>query len=82
MLQVEIYVKGQINEDWSEWFEGLIVNHVPGDQTLLSGQLSDQAALYSLIARLSRLGLPLVSVDVSERSSEVPEDDCSRPEEG
>ena len=82
MLQVEIYVKGQINEDWSEWFEGLVVGHAPGNQTLLSGQINDQAALYSLIARLARLGLPLVSVEVSEGASDAYEVTSIIPEEG
>ena len=75
MLQVEICVKGRINEDWSEWYEGLSIRHAEGEQTILSGTIPDQPALYGLIARLSRLGLPLLSVDVREQSSDSSESD-------
>ncbi len=68
MLHVEICVKGRINEDWSEWYEGLTISHAEGEQSLLSGPIIDQTAVYGLIARLSRLGLPLVSIVVTELS--------------
>lgn len=70
MLHVEICVKGRINEDWSEWYEDLTITHTEGEQTILSGPIVDQPALYSLIARLSRLGLPLLSVEVTEQSAD------------
>jgi len=66
MRRVEIRVKGQIAEHWSSWFEGLAVTHTEQDETVLTGLVADQAALYGLIARLRDLGLPLVAVDSSE----------------
>ena len=68
MLQVDICVKGRINQDWSEWYEELTIRHTEGEQTILSGPFVDQPAVYGLIARLSRLSLPLISVDVIEQS--------------
>lgn len=65
MLQVEIRFKGQINEQWSEWFSGLTVSH-SDDETVLSGLVADQSALYGLIARLRDLGLQLSSVSSEE----------------
>jgi hypothetical protein len=75
MLHVEICVKGRINEDWSEWYEGLSIRHAEGEQTILFGPILDQPALYGLIARLARLGLPLLSVDVTEQSPNMLESD-------
>ena len=63
MLRAEIRVKGQIDEHWSEWFEGLTITHTDKDETILSGTVTDQAALYGLLAKLRDLGLPLLSVD-------------------
>ena len=77
MLQVEICVKGRINQDWSEWYEGLTIRHTEGERTILSGPVVDQPAVYGLIARLSRLGLPLISVDVTEQSTDSLEPDQS-----
>lgn len=62
MLEVIITVKGQIAEHWSEWFDNLSVTYPQKEQTVLSGQVKDQAALHGLISRLWDLGLPLLSV--------------------
>lgn len=71
MLFVKIRVKGQLDESWSEWFEDLNVEYHEGKGTILSGNVIDQAALYSLITRLSRLGLVLKSVEVSPGNNHV-----------
>ena len=62
MQSVEIRVKGQIDEQWSDWFDGLTIRHAEPDMTVLAGAVRDQAELYGLIARLRDLGLPLVAV--------------------
>jgi hypothetical protein len=66
MLRVEIRVKGRIDEHWSSWFEGLTVAYTEQDETVLSGDVVDQAELYGLIARLRDLGLSLLSVHSEE----------------
>jgi hypothetical protein len=70
MLQVEIRVKGQIDEHWSSWFEDLALTYTDQDETILSGVVADESALYGLIARLRDLGLALVSVDSEEASAD------------
>ncbi len=65
MHSVEIRVKGRIDERWSSWFEDLTITHTD-DETVLSGAVADQAALYGLLAKLRDLGLPLVSVNPAE----------------
>jgi hypothetical protein len=62
MQHIEIRVKGRIDERWSDWFEGLTITHTDQDETILSGTIVDQAALYGLLARLRDLGLPLLLV--------------------
>jgi len=66
MQQVEIRVKGRINEEWSEWLGGLTVSHSGPDGTVLAGLVQDQAALYGIISRLRDLGLQLASVSSEE----------------
>jgi hypothetical protein len=66
MQQVEIRVKGQISERWSEWLNGLTITHNEKNETVLTGPVEDQAALYGLIARLRDLGLPLSAVSCVE----------------
>jgi hypothetical protein len=62
MRTVEIRVKGRIDEHWSTWFAGLRITHTDQDETILSGKVVDQAALYGVLSMLRDLGLPLLSV--------------------
>ncbi len=62
MQQVEIRVKGRIDERWSEWLDGLAISHTAQDETVLAGPILDQAALYGLMSKLRDLGLALSAV--------------------
>jgi hypothetical protein len=62
MQKVEIHIKGQIEDKWSEWFGGLSICHPAPEETVLAGMVADQAALYGILARLRDLGLELTSV--------------------
>ena len=66
MQNVEIRVKGHIDEHWSGWFEDLTITHTEEDQTILLGTVVDQAALYGLLSKLRNLGLSLISVNSQE----------------
>ena len=66
MLQVEIQVKGCISQQWSDWFDGLTITHSNSDETVLTGVVADQAAVYGIISRLRDLGLQLTSVSSEE----------------
>ncbi|MEM6437357.1 MAG: hypothetical protein AAF773_26395 [Cyanobacteria bacterium P01_D01_bin.115] len=60
--QYEICVKGHLARHWSDWFEGFEIALKDNGETLLSGPVVDQAALYGLLIKVRDLGLPLVSV--------------------
>ena len=59
----EIRLKGHLDGRWTEWFEGLTVSLEEDGDTLLSGPVADQAALYGLLKRVRDLGMPLLSVN-------------------
>ena len=59
---VEIKIKGRLDSRWSDWFAGLKLTYLAGDETLLSGSLPDQAALHGLFERVRDLNLKLISV--------------------
>jgi len=58
----EIKIKGQLDPRWSDWFAGLQLSHLEGNETLLSGPLPDQAALHGLLERIRDLNITLISV--------------------
>ena len=59
----EIVVKGHLDVDWSGWFEGLTIVHNDNGETMLSGQIRDQAAFYGLLAKVRDMGFCLVKVE-------------------
>jgi hypothetical protein len=64
VIEVEIIVIGLIDEEWSEWLGGLALSRPEPDQTLLTGVLPDQAAVYGVIARMRDMGLQLSSLKI------------------
>lgn len=64
----QIKVKGNLDQKWSDWFNGFTITpqavdkRHPNDTTLLTGPVADQAALHGLLAKIRDLGLPLLSV--------------------
>jgi hypothetical protein len=57
-----IRIKGHLGPQWAEWFEGLTITLEAEGDTLLSGPVVDQAALFGLLRRVRDVGLPLVAV--------------------
>jgi hypothetical protein len=58
----QITVKGHLNPNWADRFEGLTITLEDNGETLLSGPVVDQAALHGLLRKVRDLGLPLLSV--------------------
>jgi hypothetical protein len=57
----QIRVKGRLERRWESWFDGLRLS-IDHDTTMLSGTLTDQAALYGVLLKIRDLGVPLLSV--------------------
>ena len=58
----EIHVRGQLDESWSDWLEGLEVKLLDNDEMILSGYIGDQAALMGTLNKLNGLNLTLLSL--------------------
>jgi len=61
-MTFEIRIKGHLDGQWTDWFEGLTITLEEKGDTLLTGPVIDQAALYGLLRKVRDLGMPLVSV--------------------
>ncbi|HEX2911805.1 MAG TPA: ATP-binding cassette domain-containing protein [Chloroflexia bacterium] len=61
-----IRVKGRLDtRRWSDWFDGLdIISE--SSETILSGQVPDQAALQGVLTKVHDLGLSLLSLEKAE----------------
>ena len=58
----QIRLKGHLGSQWTDWFGGLTITLEDNGDTLLTGPVVDQAALYSLLRKVRDLGMPLLSV--------------------
>ena len=59
----QIRIQGHLGSEWTDWFEGLTITLEDNGETLLRGQVVDQAALYGLLRKVRDLGMPLLAVD-------------------
>jgi hypothetical protein len=63
----QIRIKGQLDSQWTDWFGGLTITLGEDGDTLLTGPVVDQAALYGLLKKVRDLGLPLLAVNRVEQ---------------
>lgn len=59
----EIRLAGRLSRRRENWFDGMTIRHDNAGQTVMTGPVVDQAALYGLLRKVRDLGLPLLSVN-------------------
>ncbi len=59
----EIRVEGCLEPCWAEYLHGMTVTPLECGETLITGSLPDQSALYGLLKLLRDMNLCLVSVN-------------------
>jgi len=68
----EIRLEGQLDQRWSDWFEGFTLTNESDGTTTLTGHVIDQAALHGLLRRVGDLGVTLLSVNTITSSTPMP----------
>lgn len=59
----EIRLKGHLDQRHVEWLEGFSMTLQPDGETVLTGPVADQAALFGLLFRIRDLGIPLLAIN-------------------
>jgi hypothetical protein len=57
-----IRIQGQLDSQWADWFDEMTISLDEDGNTLLTGQVIDQAALHGLLKKIRDLGLTLISI--------------------
>lgn len=73
-MSYEIYqfrVKGYLDPERSEWFDGLTISHNEQGESILSGSIADQAALFGILTKIRDAGLALVEVRQGANDQEI-----------
>jgi hypothetical protein len=63
--RLKIKVKGNLNESWTEWFEGMEITN-EGEYTILSGEKKDDAFVHGILHKIRDLNMELISVTTNE----------------
>ena len=71
MLKVEIRLEGVLDPSWAKWLDGFTITHNEQGETLLRGEVKDQAAVYGLIGKLRDLGVTLIHVQVDSIDNNI-----------
>ena len=58
----QIRVEGHLGRQWTDWFGGLTITQEDNGDTLLTGPVVDQAALFGWLRKVRDLGMPSLSV--------------------
>jgi homoserine kinase len=61
-VRYELRVDGHLDEHWAAWFGGLTLIREDDGTTTLRAEVTDQAELHGLLAKIRDLGAPLISV--------------------
>ena len=59
----EIKVNGCFGSHWSDWFDGMQIEKLDEECTVISGPVRDQSALHGLLNRIRDMGMHLVSIE-------------------
>lgn len=65
-----IRVIGHLDPQWSEWFDGLVITALRSGNTVLAGDIVDQAALHGTLNKIRDLNLLLISVTAAGPGSQ------------
>jgi hypothetical protein len=66
MAGYQIRLKEKLDQRWSDWLGGLMMIHEANGETVLTGEVVDQAALHGLLSKVRDLQLTLISVSSLE----------------
>jgi hypothetical protein len=62
LVVYQIRIRGHLGAGWTDWFGNVSITLEDNGETLLIGQMLDQAALHGLLKKVRDLGMPLLSV--------------------
>jgi len=67
----QIRLECHLDDQWANRFEGMTIKLEENGNTLLTGPVVDQAALFGLLKKIRDMGMPLISVNRVESQSKI-----------
>lgn len=63
--KTKIKVQGHLDKKWKDWFQGMNIIY-EGNNTILSGNVKDEAFIHGILNQIRDLNLKLISVNPVE----------------
>ena len=60
---LQFRLKGRLDERWLKRFKGFTLQYRCKDESLLTGEIEDQDALYEVINKIRDIGIPLIAIE-------------------
>lgn len=65
----EIRIEGHLDNKWNDWFEGMVIRYEVAN-TILSGDIKDEAHLHGVLNQIRDLNLKLISINPAEKEND------------
>jgi hypothetical protein len=63
--KIRIVIQGHLNDKWADCFEGIVITY-SGNNSILSGEMKDEAHLHGILNHIRDLNLKLISINPAE----------------
>jgi hypothetical protein len=63
--KAKIKVQGHLDKKWKDWFDGMDITY-ENKNTLISGNITDEAYMYGILNKIRDLNLKLISINPIE----------------
>jgi len=60
--KTKIQIKGHLDKTWEDLFDGVTITY-EGENTVLIGEIKDEAYIHGILNKLRDLGLTLISIN-------------------
>ncbi len=67
--KTKIKFEGHLDKKWKDWFEGMVINY-EGTNTILTGNIKDEAHLHGILNQIRDLNLKLISVNPAGKTND------------
>lgn len=68
--RIKISIRGQLDKNWKDRFEGMNISF-EGDNTILTGQIKDEAHLHGILNIFRDLNLKLISINPADNDEDI-----------
>lgn len=66
--KIKIKIQEHLDKKWEDWFDGMEISY-EGDNTIITGNLKDEAHLHGVLNIIRDLNLKLISVSPAEENN-------------